>query len=1122
MAQQLVLASLQEFLDEWTEGTDWRQLEVRILAGELTLSDLQLRREPLEAILGQALPFFNGRIGQLRARWSWSRLFSAPAQIDVSDMSISLGIVSGGSPAVDAPQKSRCRHGLAGRIMKRICDRLQISGERLQLRVCLAEEVECKAALNFCSLHSELQQNGEVLRQEAQFDGLSLAVDPQPGLTMKPNTSSCGQWCLIPHDVHGAVLESACVYGEAQRTLGQQVVDSPCLDVTANLKDFKLKWSLEQHLALVRAFQALGIKQQCKDASEEIHEVGDDDDLNILVEDDTEILRMLEDLSADDVSVLRAVNTRPGTNTSLRLRIVAETVVLVVSETTCLDKDEERVSLTSRVFGGEVVFSMSSGSRKSFYCGINAMEVLDGMAAGTQSAVLMLLPRKENTEVAFKLQSDDTAPGLSALDVTATGVDINLLPSLVKWGPLLADVRLDDLCLFEAKFCGSMCVWSASLKDSCIALPASPSSARLFLRAENVAASGRLQEAGVFNVDLTGVSVHMVDGKLSTDMVAGGHLLFEMRADAVLAVRLWSVEVNVAVWQLRHTQGLIHAAWQFTPQVELRRALSIKLDDVAIILTDNIGLAMNTGLVLRASVNGSRCPGQAGHFQVSGLSAQSLDAAGSDRELLQTCDADFVSGDTFELMCKRLDVCCTFKAARALSLVYHMVLSFPFSCHAGRRDSDVLPGNVHRLVVNSGHFCIYDPEGHCGGLELQADLVGLELCLSPLDFCISHADLQIHRGSTGACPRPVAKLSCSNLAGSCIQDPKDSRRFLVAFASSLQLVDLTIGSVAFDTLGEPLCGSAAVQTHKGVLEVHDGCIELKTLVLDSSGDFIQELTEVGAEMRAAYWELKNSRSILVCELPPSLVMQGLLVTSVDRQADAGAFSPGNLIQSIGGDLLHSSVNIREYLCVAQKPVAVEFLLPQRDEELLVHLSMQSFLLRVDAFRTRPMVLGMDVQVQQAVVTMPRVVLQGWKGPLMGLFRHIGRSYATALAKDLPSLTQSFVFASKVLEDTFANALTVLQESKSIKAVVARGQALRGGGSGRLFAFTEDSQGAFSNEGSAKGMAVAAVTAVSGAAANAGGAVCDAVDRGLRSWRSNGAIESDDGDVVHGSWSWLWQ
>ena len=36
------LASLRQVLDEWTEGTDWRQLEVYILGGEISLSDLRL------------------------------------------------------------------------------------------------------------------------------------------------------------------------------------------------------------------------------------------------------------------------------------------------------------------------------------------------------------------------------------------------------------------------------------------------------------------------------------------------------------------------------------------------------------------------------------------------------------------------------------------------------------------------------------------------------------------------------------------------------------------------------------------------------------------------------------------------------------------------------------------------------------------------------------------------------------------------------------------------------------------------------------------------------------------------------------------------------------------------
>merc|ERR1712196_317997 len=50
------------------------------------------------------------------------------------------------------------------------------------------------------------------------------------------------------------------------------------------------------------------------------------------------------------------------------------------------------------------------------------------------------------------------------------------------------------------------------------------------------------------------------------------------------------------------------------------------------------------------------------------------------------------------------------------------------------------------------------------------------------------------------------------------------------------------------------------------------------------------------------------------------------------------------------------------------------------------------------------------------------------------------TYTATLAKDLSGLIQSFRFASKVLEDTVSRALTLLQENKSIKAMLARGQS----------------------------------------------------------------------------------
>merc|ERR1712070_692246 len=116
--------------------------------------------------------------------------------------------------------------------------------------------------------------------------------------------------------------------------------------------------------------------------------------------------------------------------------------------------------------------------------------------------------------------------------------------------------------------------------------------------------------------------------------------------------------------------------------------------------------------------------------------------------------------------------------------------------------------------------------------------------------------------------------------------------------------------------------------------------------------------------------------------------QGLLITAADSAACVAGLVPGGVVQRINGKWLGMGVDALERLKVAEMPTAVEVALPQHDEELLVDLTVQSFLLRVDAFRTRPMVLGMDMQVQKAVVKMPEVVARGWKGPLVGLMKQV--------------------------------------------------------------------------------------------------------------------------------------
>lgn len=193
------------------------------------------------------------------------------------------------------------------------------------------------------------------------------------------------------------------------------------------------------------------------------------------------------------------------------------------------------------------------------------------------------------------------------------------------------------------------------------------------------------------------------------------------------------------------------------------------------------------------------------------------------------------------------------------------------------------------------------------------------------------------------------------------------------------------------------------------------------------------------------------------------------------------------------------------------PVAMEILLPKRDVDLLVDLTVQSFLLRVDAFRTRPVVLGVDMQVQQAVVKMPEVIVHGWKGPLSGLLRRIGDTYTATLAKSLPALIQSFKFATKALEEAVAQALTMLQDNTARLGQKFSSPARSTGQSGDK---------ANTSEGSSRGVAVAAVTAVGDAAASAGGIMCDVVQRGRQSLMSSGTAGNQFVDVPRGLWSRL--
>jgi len=99
------------------------------------------------------------------------------------------------------------------------------------------------------------------------------------------------------------------------------------------------------------------------------------------------------------------------------------------------------------------------------------------------------------------------------------------------------------------------------------------------------------------------------------------------------------------------------------------------------------------------------------------------------------------------------------------------------------------------------------------------------------------------------------------------------------------------------------------------------------------------------------------------------------------------------------------------------------LLPKRTEvELSVGLTIKPFLLRVDGFRTRPGALGIDVQVQQATVSLPEVCLKDRRGTFQGLTTELKMAYTAKLATDMPWLINAMKITGQALGETFHGAL----------------------------------------------------------------------------------------------------
>eukprot|EP00927_Polykrikos_kofoidii_P077321 TRINITY_DN74273_c0_g1_i1.p1 TRINITY_DN74273_c0_g1~~TRINITY_DN74273_c0_g1_i1.p1 ORF type:complete len:1434 (-),score=266.16 TRINITY_DN74273_c0_g1_i1:87-4388(-) len=279
MARRLAIRYIRDAVEQWTEGTDWSQLEVSAWRGELVLSELHLRKEALEAQLCRKIHLRRGRVGRLAARWSWARLLSTPVRFEVEGLELNMVVEANellapsSERAASAAQPQARRRGWISRAARRITDLLQITVSSVSVRMEVADVVACGIVLGNLSLRGEPKQRSNntpvTLSQELFLAGLSVTVEPGLGASKHHIVRSISGGDTDDEATVGGgtaafqpVVEPMSLHVTLLRTSGQRFVDLLGLEVIVELEALHLHWSHEQYLAIMHGLECLGLAER--------------------------------------------------------------------------------------------------------------------------------------------------------------------------------------------------------------------------------------------------------------------------------------------------------------------------------------------------------------------------------------------------------------------------------------------------------------------------------------------------------------------------------------------------------------------------------------------------------------------------------------------------------------------------------------------------------------------------------------------------------------------------------------------------------------------------------------------------------------------------------------------
>mmetsp|Transcript_18599 Transcript_18599/g.43535 ORF Transcript_18599/g.43535 Transcript_18599/m.43535 type:complete len:1217 (-) Transcript_18599:59-3709(-) len=1098
MAKSLVIRAIREFVDRWTEGTDWSQLEVRALGGCLALTDLQLSTRPLEQKLGRPVERVTSRVGRLQAAWSWTGLLTTPVRLEASDLNVHIrvrpGLPSSGTAFTDEGASTTARPSRARQLWHRVCDRLQIQVSSMRVCIELHDAVAMQLQMSQFSLLAEPQADG--LRQEVRLEGFGLWVAPLPaqGGSFPQSEEEARSSSMVAEagadagTPGGVVVEPCTLCALAKRSSGRRFKDLRGLEVELNLQALAVGWSFEQYLAVVRGLDALGLADVWIAPGLAVGQLLSEECWMDVQEDGGEVVL---DLSPDDREAYEVVEIVPAEGVTFDF-----SVSWLGANLRFWKRCADTASLPLLVLDstGRANFRLSD-IRKSLTCELEGFNIRDGTCP-LADLPLLALPRPSIATDAVSVGRveliQDGPRGQFVLDVRLAGIQVSLLPRWTECAHMVQTALEYSRRLLppDAHFGGQVpCKWSLLVQDSLLAFPASTtrvSAPALFFATEMVTATGQVKT--VHNVSLLGVSARLVQGAKQQDLCTGIDIKIEQVPNGSgLRAVVESLEVNISLTQLLVLIDVARSTKRLSPftslaqlVVEVPVEVSFQLNNYQISVIDKVGIAAYIGVEVRGFAAGRLVPGEGCFAQLGGLEVNLLGVAQGSREFVRDFKMSMtLNNKALEFESAALTASCNYQTLHSLWYMAHAIGGATFqsssaltalSMIAGMNDAGGATDDFQiRFRLGLLQVRVDDPQGLCGHVIVLLTGTQLDCQLPPMTAQVGGFELevqseaeeppvaqgpsQLQPPAARACStqkKAIFALKVSDLTY-CTAKHADGL-FMSLAAAPIQIEDRRGQSTAITSDGQPVLFEGVIGTVAGIQAITQARLQADIIRIDTSEEFIKACAEACGHIKAGFATLLRTRSLKLQERP-LLEVQGAVVTQVSATLEKAGLLRGSTLIKIGQTIVSEQTDaqiVQSLLDAEDLPFPLFFMLPEpAHKEIYLDGIVQPFRLRVDGYSTSS--LAVDVQVRKAELTMPSVPLRSWRGNFKDLRSQIGRVYAQALGTDMPWLLSASKMAGLILAQTMAHNMgTSVRRFASqsttagiVQTFIERGKVTRG-------------------------------------------------------------------------------